>query len=68
MEYIEDVEIAISALKKLKNSIMSSSVIIKNHLPVHVAGWKQLVTQSQTLLPWNLWERQMLKSILMTNF
>ena len=41
MEYIEDTEIAISALKKLKNSIMSSSVIVKNHLPVHVAGWKQ---------------------------
>ena len=41
MEYIEDIEIAISALKKLKNSIMSSSVIVKNHLPVHVAGWKQ---------------------------
>ena len=33
MEYIEDVEIAISALKKLKNSIMSSSIIAKNHLP-----------------------------------
>ena len=41
MEYIEDVEIAISALKKLKNSIMSSLEMVKNHLPMHVADWKQ---------------------------